>query len=106
MKRRCKISFIFSNDGNPAGSPNWNAGFAMNQLVFLNDQIDLASSVRLDAMMLAAAGCSLHRESTVRILPLEDEESEEENDQTADQSAASKKDDDPSKKDEDPFKEK
>ena len=95
MKRKC---CSFFNHGNPAGSPNWDAGFAMNQLVFLNDQIDLASSVRLDAMMLAAQACSLHRASTVRIEPLEDEKNEEENEE--------EKDEDPSKKDEDPSKKK
>ena len=73
---------------------------AMNQLMYLNNQIDLASSVRLDAMMMAAAGCSLRRESTVQILPLEDEENEEED------KDPSKKDEDPSNKDEDPSKEK
>ena len=117
MKRRCKISCIVFNNGNPAGSPNWNAAFAMNQLVFLNERIGLADSVRLDDMLMAADACSIHRESTVRIEPLEDledEESEEEDDDPSkkdeDPSPKDKdpspKDEDPSKKDEDPSKEK
>ena len=90
----------FFNDGNPAGSPNWDGAFAMNQLVYLNDQMDLAESVRLDDSLMAADACSLHRESTVRIEPLEDEETEEEDEDP------SKKGEDPSKQDEDPSKEK
>ena len=100
MKRRCKISCFLFNNGNPAGSPSWDAAFDLNQLVFLNQEINLADSVRLDDLLMAANACSLHRESTVRIEPLEDEEPEEEHDDP------SKKDEDPSKKDEDPSKEK
>ena len=57
MKRRCKISCILFNNGNPASSPNWDAAFAMNQLVFLNEQINLAESVRLDDLLMAANAC-------------------------------------------------
>ena len=107
MKRRCKISCILFNNGNPAGSPNWDAAFAMNQLVFLNERIGLAESVRLDDLLMAASACSIHRESTVRIEPLEDEEPEEEDDDPSKKDEDhSKKDEDPSKKDEDPSKEK
>jgi len=95
------------NNGNPAGSPNWDAAFAMNQLVFLNERIGLAESVGLDDLLMAASACSIHRESTVRIEPLEDEEPEEEDDDPSKKDEdPSKKDEDPSKKDEDPSKEK